>query len=88
MLDADNYLSGFLMDEEWMAGVTQDPENPGSFIAFILDHTLGEYKGCHSFKDLKSALEAINRIKRSWVFELTQGCDGNSCEKCEKNCQT
>jgi hypothetical protein len=76
ILNSDNYKQGFLVDDECMAGVTQDPENSSNYVAYVLRHTTGEYLGYHPFTDLNSALSAINQIRRSWNFEQVGGCGG------------
>ena len=75
-LNPENYMQGFLVDEELMAGVTQNPEKPDSYFAFVLQHTTGEYLGYQPYPQLEGALEAINQIPRSWSFEKTSGCGG------------
>jgi hypothetical protein len=76
LLTPDNYQKGFLVDEEWMAGVSIDPDQPEVFLAFVLRHTTGEYLGCHSYSDLSEALSAVNRIPRGWKYEKAGGCGG------------
>lgn len=78
-LTAQNYNQGFLIDEELMAGVTETPENPGRFSAYVLRHTTGEYLGLQAALPLDEALALINRIPRAWNFETTRGCDGGKC---------
>ena len=75
-LNQENYTQGFLVDEELMAGVTQDTDRPEAFAAFILRHTTGEYLGYRLFHDLEAALHAINHIPRDWTFERFGGCGG------------
>jgi hypothetical protein len=75
-LNTENYTQGFLVDEELMAGVTQHPEQPDTYVAFVLQHTTGEYLGYQPFTGLDSALQAINQIQRSWQFEKVGGCGG------------
>jgi hypothetical protein len=84
VLNAENYSRGFLIDEELMAGVTQDPENLSHYVAFILRHTTGEYLGYQPYLDLELAIQAINQIQRSWTFERLGGCGGCADGKCGK----
>lgn len=88
-LTHENYKTGFLVDEELMAGVTQHPQENSLFVAFVLRHTTGEYLGYQPFETLEEALQTINRVDRSWIFE-TVGC-GGECAKgggCSKgNCK-
>ena len=81
LLTAENYQSGFLVDDELMAGITATPNPPGAdiFTAYVLRHTTGEYLGYQACESLTQALELINRIPRPWVFESTKGCDGGKC---------
>lgn len=78
-LNEENYAKGFLIDEEWMAGVSRDPEKPGSFLAYVLSHQTGEYVGCHPYQSLGAALRAVNEIPRRWKFESSSGCGGGQC---------
>jgi hypothetical protein len=78
-LTAQNYNQGFLVDDQLMAGVTETPDQPGAYTAYVLQHTTGEYLGHQPGLPLAQALELINRIPRDWVFESTQGCDGGKC---------
>jgi hypothetical protein len=80
-----NYNQGFLVDEELMAGVTENPDQPGTFAAYVLRHTTGEYLGHQAGLPLDAALELINKIPRQWAFESTKSCDGTKCEagKCK-----
>ncbi len=85
-LTIENYSKGFLIDDELMAGITSNPENPGTYVAFVLQHTTGEYLGYQPFSDLPTALQSLNQIPRSWAFEQAGGCgggckEGGSCSK-------
>ena len=82
LLDDKNYSSGFLIDDQWMAGITSDGDtghNPYS--AFVLNHLTGEYVAYQTYSTLKEALQFINQIPRSWVFESTKGCGTALCEE-------
>ena len=76
-LTTENYSKGFLIDEELMCGITQHPEKPELFVAFVLQHTTGEYLGYQPFTDLNSALASLNQIQRPWTYETFGGCGGN-----------
>ncbi len=79
-LTPENYAGGFLVDEDLMAGVATHPEENGQFIAFVLQHSTGEYLGYQAFPSLELALRAINQIPRAWTFEkLGGGCGGGNC---------
>lgn len=78
-LTPENYSQGFLVDEELMAGITQNPDQAGQFTAYVLRHTTGEYLGHQACATLDEALGLINQIPRPWTFEKTSGCDGGKC---------
>jgi hypothetical protein len=87
-LNSENYRSGLLVDDDLMAGITDDTENPGQFIAFVLRHATGEHLGAWRFNAIDEALAAIHSINRPWKFEKTSGgCGdkgaGGGCGKCE-----
>lgn len=94
-LTSENYRNGFLIDEEWMAGVSETSENSGRFSAFVMNHSTGEYVGYQEFSELSLALQRINGIQRSWKFEASSECGGcggeeGGCGKgaCKQGCQT
>ena len=80
LLNPDNFQKGFLIDEELMAGVSEDSSAPGTYIAFVMQHTTGEYLGYQPFTDLSMALSSINQIPRSWAYEASGGCGGGCGE--------
>ena len=79
LLTEENYKKGFLIDEELMAGVTENPGETGSFVAFVLQLETGEYLGYEKFATLPDALGAIARIPREWAYEKTAGCGEGAC---------
>ncbi|HUP56519.1 MAG TPA: hypothetical protein VM598_03640 [Bdellovibrionota bacterium] len=79
-LDTENYSRGFLVDEELMAGVTENPDRSGGFAAFVLRHETGEYLGYRVFPTLDAALAEINAIPRQWAFEKVGGCSAGGCK--------
>jgi hypothetical protein len=80
MLTAENFQRGFLVDEQLMAGVTEDPDQKGRYVAFVLRPETGEYLGYQAYPELPLALEAINRIPRSWSYEKTSSnCGDGNC---------
>lgn len=87
LLTSDNYSKGFLIDGELMGGVTQNPDQPGSFVAFVLRHTTGEYLGYQPFPSLEQALTAINQVQREWNFENSSGCGGGNCDSGQCNAE-
>jgi hypothetical protein len=78
-LTAENYTKGFLVDEELMGGVTTSPEQPGVYVAYVLNHLTGEYLGYQPFTELDQALEALQKVKRPWAFESVSGCGAGKC---------
>jgi hypothetical protein len=76
---ADNYLKGFLMDEELMAGITELNNSPGTFSAYVVRHTTGETLGSQQFTDLFEAIRTLNDIPREWAFEAISRCGGGNC---------
>src|SRR5438309_270917 len=83
----DNFNKGFLVDEELMAGITEVPEAPGTFNAYVVRHTTGETLGLQSFSNLFEAIRTINDIPREWAYEAISKCGGGNCSKggCGKN---
>ena len=81
-LDKINYEKGFLMDEAWMGGISKNPAKPEEFIAFIMDHNVGEYIAYHECPTLEEALKLMNEVKRDWKFEGSSSCGGCQSGKC------
>ncbi len=78
-----DFRDGFLVDEQWMAGIS--PSDSGRFEAFVLDHRSGELVTSHEFQEFNAALEALSRLERSWRWERLGGCgggcsDGKGCD--------
>jgi len=77
---SENFKKGFLVDEELMAGITENPDTPGIFTAYVVRHTTGETLGNQEFSDLFEAIRTINDIQREWSFEAISKCGGGgSC---------
>ena len=76
---ADNFKKGFLVDEELMAGITESPDAPGLFTAYVVRHTTGETLGNQQFTDLFEAIRTINDIQRDWNYEAISKCGGGNC---------
>lgn len=74
---AENYNGGFLLDEELMAGISEETSTPGVFTAYVVRHTTGETLGVQQFTNLFEAIRVINDIPRAWTFESTKKCGGN-----------
>jgi hypothetical protein len=85
-LDKDNYSQGFLVDSEWIGGVTADTEGTGRFTAYVLNHATGETVAQSQFEDLDQAIETLNRVPRHWEFEALGGCANGNCQK--GNCRS
>lgn len=81
-LTRENFSKGFLIDEECMAGVTEevDPTTKSRiYSAFVMNHVSGEYLGFQRFSEIDAALTQLNSIPRAWVYESTSGCGGERC---------
>jgi hypothetical protein len=78
-LTAENYTKGFLMDEELMAGISEDKNQPGTFHAFVVRHTTGESLGHQIFTNVFEAIRTLNDIERSWSFEAVSKCGSGNC---------
>ena len=77
---SENFKKGFLEDEELMAGITENPDTPGVYTAYVVRHTTGETLGNQQFNDLFEAIRTINDIQRDWSFEAISKCGGGgSC---------
>ena len=76
LLTEENYKKCFLMDDEVIGGVAEHPEQPGKFVAFVLQNATGEYLGYHLFDTVQEALDIINRLERAWIFEPLSNCSG------------
>lgn len=77
------------MDDEAMGGVTEHPQTPGLYTAFLVNYLTNETLGYHEYGNLAEALKAINRIERPWRFESVSDCGDGQCGSCEeKTCQT
>jgi hypothetical protein len=74
---ADNFKSGFLVDEELMAGISED--QPGQFTAFVVRHSTGEMLGAHQYENVFEAIRALNDIPRNWTYESVKRCGGGNC---------
>ena len=80
-LTPENYQKGFLIDEEWMGGVSTDRET-GRFTAFVVDHQEAETLFSEGFDTLDQALHVVNSVVRpGWKFETSSGCDSKDCGK-------
>jgi hypothetical protein len=85
-LDKDNYSQGFLVDSEWIGGVTADTEVAGRYTAYVLNHATGETVAQSQFEDLEQAIAILNRVPRQWAFEALGGCANGNCQK--GNCRS
>ena len=79
MLSKENYQKGFLIDEEWMGGVSLDSQS-GVATAFVLNHLQAETLFSETYTSLEAALAAINSVNRpTWKFESSNGCESKDC---------
>jgi hypothetical protein len=85
-IDKDNYSQGFLVDSEWIGGVTIDPDAEGQFMAYVLNHSTGEAVAQQLFDNLDQAIEMLNRVPRNWSYEALGGCANGNCQK--GNCRS
>ncbi len=76
---ADNFKSGFLIDEELMAGITEEKDTPGVYTAFVVRHTTGESLGMQQFSNPFEAIRTINEIPREWTYEAVSKCGSGKC---------
>lgn len=85
-LNTENYQDGYLIDTEWMGGISPSPQNSMglNFEAFILDYQSGQTIASHSFHTLEDAIAALNRIPRPWTFENFSECGNGQCGKSQK----
>lgn len=79
ILTSNNYTQGFLIDQELMGGVSEDPEKPGTYTAYVLNHVTSQYLGYETGLTLDAALELINQVKREWGYERAEACRGEHC---------
>jgi hypothetical protein len=86
-LTGDNFKKGFLMDEELMAGISEVPDAPGSFTAYVVRHTTGETLGTQQFGNIFEAIRTLNEIPREWAYQSVSKCGGGNCKAggCGKN---
>lgn len=78
-LNPENYKKGFLIDDELMGGVSEDPALPGHYLAFVVKHETGETIGALTYPTLEAALDAINAVRREWKYESAGSCGGGNC---------
>jgi len=62
-----------------MAGITETPDAPGLYTAYVVRHTTGETLGNQQFTDLFEAIRTINEIHRDWNYEAISKCGGGNC---------
>lgn len=75
-ITAQNFEKGMLIDDEWMAGVSKEAEG---FSVFVVNHASGSVIAQEKFAELDTAIDALNRVPRSWKYEATGGCSGDRC---------
>ncbi|HRK03230.1 MAG TPA: hypothetical protein PLH57_11245 [Oligoflexia bacterium] len=88
-LTEENFSKGFLVDDEWIAGVTELPSTTGGtvFAAYVSHYLTGETIQYQEFPEPRQAIDFIRAIDRAWVYEAI-GCDthGSSAKSCSKSC--
>lgn len=70
-----NFAHGFLVDEEWIGGVTE--MDGGVFAAYVSHHTTGETLEYREFTSPSPALEFLNSLPRHWIYESV-GCSAHT----------
>jgi hypothetical protein len=81
LLTAENYASGFLVDAETIAGVTQVGDGGAACFAAYVSHALtGETLQYQEFARLDEALAHLSAIDRPWAYEAV------GCTKKAKSC--
>ncbi len=78
---ADNFKTGFLIDEELMAGITEPADAPGTYTAYVVRHTTGETLGVQQFTNAFEAIRTLNDIPREWTYEAISKCGSGNCGK-------
>jgi len=83
LLTAENWNRGFLIDSEWMAGVS---EEGSEWKAWVVSLLTGSLVAATNYPTPETAYQALNRIPgRSWKFEPSKTCSGEKCgpENCK-----
>ena len=77
-LGFENYRSGFLQDNEIIAGVSVTNDQ---YVAYIVDFRSGDLIARTTYAALSQALAAVNSLKRSMSFTpyANSGCGAGSC---------
>ena len=81
-LTLGNYRKGFLVDENWLAGVSpsENPDQPG-FAAYVVNHLEGTLLAQTIYPTANEAITALNSIRRNWIYESAHQCGGGKCGK-------
>ena len=81
LLTLQNWSRGFLMDAEWMAGVSENEQGSSRrWKAWVVSLAEGSLIAETNFDNLEEALTALNRIPgRNWSYEPTKTCSGEKC---------
>jgi len=82
-MTVENFDRGFLLDDSWMAGITQTPQG---YLAYIVDLETGENLGSHLFSAIQPALESFTKMNRVWRFESPSECGGGCGDKNGETC--
>jgi hypothetical protein len=86
MLNPQNYQKGFLIDDEWIGGVTElvTPTGDGGKVlyhAYAANYLTSATMVSQSFDSLESALGYINTLERNWTYERI-GCGSGAHAGC------
>lgn len=94
-LDRTNYAKGFLIDDEWMAGISlenssgasesgQENLNPlndtPKYFAFIINHLEGIQISSKYFDQLDDAIRTLNAVPRTWTYQSSSACGSGNCK--------
>lgn len=87
-LNFQNYKSGFLVNNKWLAGLLDSEAGDGSYEAYILSHLDNEIIFKKLFTNFEEACFVLESYANDWSFESIEGgCKGELCgpEKCKGN---
>lgn len=85
LLTPDNYMNGFLVDDETIAGVTELAG--GVFSAYVSNSLTGETLAYREFEAVEPALLYLRDLNRNWKFEAV-GCGKTAATGAAGSCQS
>jgi hypothetical protein len=84
LLNAQNYKAGFLIDDEFIGGVTEMAD--GLYSAYVSHYLTGETLAYQEFERVEPALEFLASLPQQWAFEAV-GCSTHA-KKTSSGCGT